>query len=99
MVRTYYFAVVSRRPAMAPLELDPAVLPLKRAAPKRFLDVRRGDAVVVGEPGRPWWVGRVYACSKGSRVQAYCVDTGQVADLAANWVIEILERDIHLAKR
>ena len=46
---------------------DPAALPLRAAYPHPGLQVKRGEAVGLAEPGEPWWIGNVISVHGGPR--------------------------------
>jgi len=50
-----------------PFPVDPATAPLRAAYPHAGLRVKRGDVVVVAEPGETWWIGDVIAVRGGPR--------------------------------
>jgi hypothetical protein len=68
--------------------VDPAVRPLLKQHPGGVMDVRRGDAVVVAQAGRSWWIGRVISIRGGARNPKVC-DSLQVFDVdtgAVDWI-------------
>ncbi len=83
-----------------PYAVDAAVLALREAYPHAGLRVKRGDTVVLGEPGEPWWIGDVIAVRGGPRdptvpdfLQVGNVDPPwQVVWVCAGSVVAVMER-------
>jgi hypothetical protein len=78
---------------MAPGQIDPAVLPLRRANPRRYREARRGHLAVVAMAGRPWFIGRICDLSgptPGDFARVLNVDTGDIERIPAPWIVELM---------
>lgn len=68
---------------------DPATEPRRNAY--TGLRVKRGEVVVVGEPGEPWWIGDVIAVHGGPR-DPTVPDFLQVGNLDPTWRVVWVDR-------
>ena len=81
---------------MFPCQTDPAVEALRRANPRRYMDVRPGHFAVVAMAGRPWFIGRVgeVIAKPYQRIPAFVrlinVDSGDVEQVPAAWIVELM---------